>query len=417
MLTLVLVVAVIFLFLRNVSATLIPSLALPISVIGTFAVMYMLDYSLDNLSLMALTLAVGFVVDDAIVMLENIVRHMEMGKPPMKAALDGAAEVGFTIISMTISLTAVFIPILFLGGIVGRLFHEFAVTIAVSILVSGFVSLTLTPMLSSRFLRPHAHDEKHSRAYQITEAGYEWLLARYERRLDWVMNHRAVDDGLLGRDSRRHGRAVRAHPKGFIPSQDSGQLFVTTETAQGTSFDDMVTHQQQVADDHQGRHEHSGLLFGGRRQPDGVRARTRAVCSSASSRATSGSASTTSSRSCGQSSRRCPASSCTCRTRRRSRSAGACRRACISSRCRARTSRRSIRRPSSSSTQARKSTLLQDVTSDLQLGNPQASVRDRPRARGVARRHGRRRSRRRCTTRTARGRSRRSTRRTTSTGW
>src|SRR5512140_282000 len=163
-LSVAMVVLVIFLFLRNVSATLIPSLALPISIIGTFAVMYILDYSLDNLSLMALTLAVGFVVDDAIVMLENIVRHMEMGKPPMRAAVDGAAEVGFTILSMTISLTAVFIPILFLGGIVGRLFHEFAVVIAVSILVSGFVSLTLTPMLSSRFLRPHEHDEKHGRA-------------------------------------------------------------------------------------------------------------------------------------------------------------------------------------------------------------------------------------------------------------
>jgi len=162
-LTLVLVVLVIFLFLRNVSATIIPSLALPISVIGTFAVMYLMDYSLDNLSLMALTLAVGFVVDDAIVMLENIVRHMEMGKPPMRAAIDGAAEVGFTILSMTLSLTAVFIPILFLGGIVGRLFHEFAVTIAVSILVSGFVSLTLTPMLSSRFLRPHGEHEEHGR--------------------------------------------------------------------------------------------------------------------------------------------------------------------------------------------------------------------------------------------------------------
>jgi HAE1 family hydrophobic/amphiphilic exporter-1 len=246
MLTLVLVIAVIFLFLRNVSATVIPSLALPISVIGTFAVMYMLDYSLDNLSLMALTLAVGFVVDDAIVMLENIVRHMEMGKPPMKAAVDGAAEVGFTIISMTISLTAVFIPILFLGGIVGRLFHEFAVTIAVSILVSGFVSLTLTPMLSSRFLRPHSHDEKHGRAYQITEAGYEWLLARYKGSLEWVMNHRpgtmVFSFAILA------GTIVlfMLIPKGFIPSQDNGQLFVTTETAQGTSFDDMVMHQQQV---------------------------------------------------------------------------------------------------------------------------------------------------------------------------
>jgi HAE1 family hydrophobic/amphiphilic exporter-1 len=245
-LTLFLVIAVIFLFLRNVSATVIPSLALPISVIGTFAVMYMLDYSLDNLSLMALTLAVGFVVDDAIVMLENIVRHMEMGKPPMKAAVDGAAEVGFTILSMTVSLTAVFIPILFLGGIVGRLFHEFAVTIAVSILVSGFVSLTLTPMLSSRFLRPHEHGEKHNRAYQVTEAGYEWLLGKYKGSLEWVMNHRAVtmvfSFGILV------GTVVlfMLVPKGFIPSQDNGQLFVTTETAQGTSFDDMVTHQQQV---------------------------------------------------------------------------------------------------------------------------------------------------------------------------
>ena len=245
-LTLCLVIAVIFLFLRNVSATVIPSLALPISVIGTFAVMYMLDYSLDNLSLMALTLAVGFVVDDAIVMLENIVRHMEMGKPPMKAAVDGAAEVGFTILSMTISLTAVFIPILFLGGIVGRLFHEFAVTIAVSILVSGFVSLTLTPMLSSRFLRPHSHDEKHGRAFQITEAGYTWLVKRYERSLGWVMNHRVTtmvfSAGILA------GTVVlfTLVPKGFIPSQDNGQLFVTTETAQGTSFDDMMAHQKQI---------------------------------------------------------------------------------------------------------------------------------------------------------------------------
>jgi HAE1 family hydrophobic/amphiphilic exporter-1 len=245
-LTLCLVIAVIFLFLRNVSATLIPSLALPISVIGTFAVMYLLDYSLDNLSLMALTLAVGFVVDDAIVMLENIVRHMEMGKPPMRAAMDGAAEVGFTILSMTISLTAVFIPILFLGGIVGRLFHEFAVVIAVSILVSGFVSLTLTPMLSSRFLRPHEHDEKHGRAYQITEAGYDWLLAKYKGSLEWVMIHRPL--AMAFSFAILVGTVVLfiLVPKGFIPSQDNGQLFVTTETAQGTSFDDMAAHQMQV---------------------------------------------------------------------------------------------------------------------------------------------------------------------------
>jgi HAE1 family hydrophobic/amphiphilic exporter-1 len=247
-LTLFLVIAVIFLFLRNVSATLIPSLALPISVIGTFAVMYLLNYSLDNLSLMALTLAVGFVVDDAIVMLENIVRHMEMGKPPMRAAIDGAAEVGFTILSMTLSLTAVFIPILFLGGIVGRLFHEFAVVIAVSILVSGFVSLTLTPMLSSRFLRPHSHDETHGRMYNATEAGYDWLLARYATSLHWVMRHRplmlAFSAAILA------GTVVlfMLVPKGFIPSEDTGQTFATTETAEGTSFTDMVAHQRAVAE-------------------------------------------------------------------------------------------------------------------------------------------------------------------------
>ena len=245
-LTLCLVIAVIFLFLRNVSATIIPSLALPISVIGTFAVMYLLGYSLDNLSLMALTLAVGFVVDDAIVMLENIVRHMEMGKPPMRAAIDGAAEVGFTIISMTISLTAVFIPILFLGGIVGRLFHEFAVTIAVSILVSGFVSLTLTPMLSSRFLRPHG-TEKHGRAYQATEAGYVWLVKRYETGLLWVMAHRRsaiVFSAIILAGTVALFMIV---PKGFLPSEDIGELSITTEAPEGTSFDEMVVHQQQIA--------------------------------------------------------------------------------------------------------------------------------------------------------------------------
>jgi hydrophobic/amphiphilic exporter-1 (mainly G- bacteria), HAE1 family len=246
-LTLFLVIAVIFLFLRNISATIIPSLALPISVIGTFAVMYMLGYSLDNLSLMALTLAVGFVVDDAIVMLENIVRHMEMGKPPMKAAVDGAAEVGFTIISMTISLTAVFIPILFLGGIIGRLFHEFAVVIAVSILVSGFVSLTLTPMLSSRFLRPHGEHEKHGKAYQITEGAYQWLVKKYETSLHWAMAHRplmvAFSLAILV------GTVVlfTLVPKGFIPSQDIGQMFATTEAAQGISFEEMVVHQKAAA--------------------------------------------------------------------------------------------------------------------------------------------------------------------------
>ncbi|HKR08808.1 MAG TPA: efflux RND transporter permease subunit, partial [Gemmatimonadaceae bacterium] len=188
MLTLFLVIMVIFVFLRNVSATIIPSLALPMSLIGTFAVMYLFGYSLDNLSLMALTLAVGFVVDDAIVMLENIVRHMEMGKDPMKAAYDGSDEVAFTILAMTISLTAVFIPLLFMGGILGRLFHEFAVTIGTAILVSGFVSLTLTPMLASRFLKPPSH--QHGPLFNASERVYQRIVGRYESSLNWVMDHR-----------------------------------------------------------------------------------------------------------------------------------------------------------------------------------------------------------------------------------
>src|SRR6476469_5082745 len=177
-LTVVLVVLVIFLFLRNLSATVIPSLALPFSIVGTFAVMWALNYSLDNLSLMALTLSVGFVVDDAIVMLENIVRHMEMGKPRMQAALDGSKEISFTIISMTVSLAAVFIPILFMGGIVGRLMHEFAVTIAAAILVSGLVSLTLTPMLCSRFLKPQ-HHARHGWLYMLIERGFDMTRDAY----------------------------------------------------------------------------------------------------------------------------------------------------------------------------------------------------------------------------------------------
>ena len=245
-LTLVLVVLVIFLFLRNVSATVIPSLALPISVVGTFAVMYLLGFSLDNLSLMALTLAVGFVVDDAIVMLENIVRHMEMGKAPLRAAFDGSREVGFTILSMTVSLVAVFIPILFLGGIIGRLFHEFAVVIAVAILMSGVVSLTLTPMLSSRVLRPHG-EERHGRVYMSIERVWDRVLGLYARTLEWVMDHRrltmAFSLGILV------GTVVlfKLVPKGFIPSQDNGNLYITTEAAQGTSFQDMVAHQREIA--------------------------------------------------------------------------------------------------------------------------------------------------------------------------
>src|SRR5437868_5796696 len=191
LLTIALVVMVIFLFLRNVSATVIPSFALPMSIVGTFSVMYLLGYSLDNLSLMALTLSVGFVVDDAIVMLENIVRHMEMGKSPLRAAVDGSTEIGFTILSMTISLAAVFIPLLFMGGIIGRLLHEFAVTIGVAILVSGFVSLSLTPMLCSRFLK-HTERQKHGRIYNATEKVFEGMLHGYDLSLKVVLKHRFV---------------------------------------------------------------------------------------------------------------------------------------------------------------------------------------------------------------------------------
>src|SRR5881392_134152 len=177
---------VIFLFLKNLSATVIPSLALPFSIIGTFSVMYLMSYSLDNLSLMALTLSVGFVVDDAIVMLENIVRHMEKGKPAMQAALDGAREIGFTILSMTLSLTAVFIPVLLMGGILGRLLHEFAVTISAAILVSGFVSLTLTPMMCSRFLQAQSH-RRHNWLYRATERVFDGALRAYAWSLRLVL--------------------------------------------------------------------------------------------------------------------------------------------------------------------------------------------------------------------------------------
>src|SRR6185369_5199743 len=182
-LTIAVVVLVIFLFLRNVSATLIPGCAVPFSIVGTFAVMYLLGYSLNNLSLMALTLSVGFVVDDAIVMLENIVRHMELGEERRYASISASREIGFTILSMTFSLVAVFIPVLFLGGIVGRLLHEFSVTIVVSILISGFVSLSLTPMLGSLFLKPPRHDKKHGFLYNFLEGGFNLLTSAYERTL------------------------------------------------------------------------------------------------------------------------------------------------------------------------------------------------------------------------------------------
>ena len=246
LLTLGLVVMVIFLFLRNLSATVIPSLALPFSIVGTFAVMYMLGYSLDNLSLMALTLSVGFVVDDAIVMLENIVRHMEAGEKPFEAALKGSREIGFTILSMTISLAAVFIPILFMGGIVGRLFHEFAVTIGVAILVSGFVSLSLTPMLCSRFLKPPG-EEKHGRFYRTTERHFKAILNLYARTLKPLLDHpgKVLVFSLLVLAAT--GYLFVKIPKGFLPTEDQGLVFGFTEGAQGIGFPAMKAHQQEVA--------------------------------------------------------------------------------------------------------------------------------------------------------------------------
>ncbi len=245
LLTLVLVILVIFLFLRNISATVIPSLALPMAIIGTFMVMYLLNYSLDNLSLMALTLSVGFVVDDAIVMLENIVRHMEMGKARLQASIDGAKEISFTIVSMTLSLAAVFIPILFMGGLIGRLFREFAVTIGSAVLVSGFVALTLTPMLASRFL--HSPEEMHhGRLYEFTERVYKWMLAFYERTLRRVLVNK--------RSSMVFSAIILIGivflfiwlPKGFLPSEDRAQIYGSTEGPQGISYQSMFDHQKAV---------------------------------------------------------------------------------------------------------------------------------------------------------------------------
>jgi len=248
-LTLFLVIMVIFLFLRNVSATLIPSLALPMSVVGTFAAMALLGFNLDNISLMALTLAVAFVVDDAVVMLENVFRHMEMGKTPFTAAMDGAREVGFTIVSMTLSLIAVFIPILFLGGIMGRLFREFAVTIMVAILLSGFVSLSLTPMMCSRFLKHDANDtnKRRGRFFNIIESFWLKTLGFYERTLDWVILRRRATLLFSAVIFFATLFLFVIVPKGFVPSEDTGFVSGNTEGAEGLSFEGMVNHQKAVA--------------------------------------------------------------------------------------------------------------------------------------------------------------------------
>jgi len=248
-LTLVLVILVIFVFLRNVWATAIPSLALPFSIIGTFSAMYFLNYSLDNLSMMALILSVGFVVDDAIVMLENIFRHVEMGQEPLEAAFVGAREIGFTIVSMTLSLAAVFIPVLFMGGVLGRLFREFSVTICVAILISGVVSVTLTPMLCSRFLRkPRKSVEGgRSRFYEVTERAFKAWLDAYGRSLQVVMRHRVATMVAFVLMLLATGVLFVVVPKGFIPDQDASQIAIVTEAAQGTAYRKLVEYQDQIA--------------------------------------------------------------------------------------------------------------------------------------------------------------------------
>src|SRR5438477_168759 len=273
-----LVVLVIFLFLRNVRATFIPTLALPTSIVFTFAIMYLLGFSLDNLSLMALTLSVGFVVDDAVVMLENIVRRMEAGEGAMEAALKGSREIGFTIVSMTVSLVAVFIPVLFLSGILGRLFREFAITISVAILVSGFVSLSLTPMLCSRLLKAFkhkGHDEaggspavgeatedgrdhalepaagpalEHGRFFEATERAYEWLVGGYRWTLQVALEHRALTMLICGVLFLITIALFYFIPKGFIPNDDTSRIVGYTEAAEGISFEEMSRHQQRIVD-------------------------------------------------------------------------------------------------------------------------------------------------------------------------
>jgi len=245
-LTVVLVVLVIFLFLRRLSATIIPALSLPVSLIGAVALLAGLGYSLDNISLLGITLAVGLVVDDAIVMLENIVRHVEDGMPPFQAAIRGAKEVGFTIMSISISLVAVFIPVFFMPGVIGLLFHEFAVVVGLAVLVSAGTSLTLVPMLCSRFLRHHdPHDD--NAVNRVFERGFAWMLGRYTRTLDWALAHRRFVLLVALASFVLTGVLFAVIPKGFFPEEDVGQIQVTTEASEDISFSAMTDRQQQVA--------------------------------------------------------------------------------------------------------------------------------------------------------------------------
>ncbi|PZQ81287.1 MAG: acriflavine resistance protein B [Ancylobacter novellus] len=246
--TIVLVVAVIFVFLRSLWATIIPSIAVPLAIVGTFAAMYALGYSLDNLSLMGLSIAVGFVVDDAIVMLENIERHLEMGKTPLQAALDGSAEIGFTILSISLSLIAVFIPLLLMGGLVGRLFREFAVTVTITIAVSAFVSLTLTPTMCALFLKPKREDVAHGRLYRLSENAFDAMLAGYRRTLDLALDHARLTLAVFVAAVAATGVLFYEIPKGFFPQQDTGLIIGVSEAAQDVSFAAMVKRQLALAE-------------------------------------------------------------------------------------------------------------------------------------------------------------------------
>ena len=236
---------VIFIFLRNLWATIIPSVTVPLALLGACALMWAAGYSLDNLSLMAFTISVGFVVDDAIVMLENITRHIEEGEKPFQAALKGSSEIGFTIISISVSLVAVLIPLLMMSGIIGRLFREFAVTIAMTIFVSAVVSLTLTPMMASRFLKSH-DEEHHGRLYNLSEKGFAALANGYQRGIDFVLRYRFATLMTFIATVIATGYLFVVIPKGFFPQQDTGILFGTTEAGQDVSFHDMYRLQQEV---------------------------------------------------------------------------------------------------------------------------------------------------------------------------
>jgi hydrophobic/amphiphilic exporter-1 (mainly G- bacteria), HAE1 family len=242
-----LVVMVIFLFLRRFWPTFIASVTVPLALAGTFGIMYLLHYSVDNLSLMAITIAVGFVVDDAIVVIENIYRYIEQGQPTLQAALNGAKQIGFTVISISTSLVAVFIPLLFMGGLIGRLFHEFAVTLSLAILVSGVVSLTLTPMLCSRFLKPESAYKSEGPFYRACEGAFKWLLTGYEHGLKWVLRHQGFMLLVALATFVATLWLYITVPKGFFPQQDTGSIMGTTEAAQDVSFATMARLQNQVA--------------------------------------------------------------------------------------------------------------------------------------------------------------------------